>query len=82
MFLFDEASGIPDIVFDVGALSTKGFKVVMADNRTNGFLTFTTSSRLGVSCMTSPGAGSTADLKCLVIDLEPTGRDKSVVNSQ
>ena len=41
LFLIDEASGIPDIVFEVGmgALSTPGAKVVMAGNptRTSGF---------------------------------------------
>jgi hypothetical protein len=41
LFLIDEASGIPDIVFEVGmgALSTPGAKVVMAGNptRNSGF---------------------------------------------
>ena len=41
LFLIDEASGIDDIVFEVGmgALSTPGAKVVMAGNptRTSGF---------------------------------------------
>ena len=41
LFLIDEASGIPDMVFEVGmgALSTPGAKVVMAGNptRTSGF---------------------------------------------
>ena len=41
LFLIDEASGIPDVVFEVGmgALSTPGAKVVMAGNptRTSGF---------------------------------------------
>ena len=41
LFLIDEASGIADIVFEVGmgALSTPGAKVVMAGNptRTSGF---------------------------------------------
>ena len=36
MFLFDEASGVPDIVFEVGmgALATPGAKVVMTGNPT------------------------------------------------
>jgi phage terminase large subunit len=41
LFLIDEASGIPDVVFEVGmgALSTPGAKVLMAGNptRTSGF---------------------------------------------
>ena len=45
LFLIDEASGIPDVVFEVGlgALSTPGAKVVMAGNptRTSGFLVTT-----------------------------------------
>lgn len=41
IFLVDEASGIPDVVFEVarGALSTSGARVIMAANptRTNGY---------------------------------------------
>jgi hypothetical protein len=41
LFLIDEASGIPDVVFEVGmgALSTRGAKVLMAGNptRASGF---------------------------------------------
>src|SRR5262245_32484989 len=54
LFLIDEASGIPDIVFEVGmgALSTPGAKVVMAGNptRTSGFF-YDTHHKIGrASC--------------------------------
>jgi|WetSurMetagenome_2_1015567.scaffolds.fasta_scaffold00846_6 phage terminase large subunit len=49
LFLIEEASGIPDIIFEVamGALSTPGAKVVLAANptRTNGFF-FDTHNKL------------------------------------
>jgi hypothetical protein len=51
-FLIDEASGIPDIVFEVGmgALSPPGAKVVMAGNptRTSGFF-YDTHHSLGIA---------------------------------
>ena len=66
LFLIDEASGIPDVVFEVGlgALSTPGAKVVMAGNltRTSGFFcdTHHSLSTLGhtmhVSCLDVPRA--------------------------
>lgn len=49
MFLFDEASGIPDVVFEVGmgALSTPGAKVVMTGNPTrNSGMLFDSHHRL------------------------------------
>ena len=57
LFLIDEASGIPDVVFEVGlgALSTPGAKVVMAGNptRTAGFFhdTHPPSDTAGTRCM-------------------------------
>ena len=38
LFIVDEASGVPDIIFEVGqgAMSTKGAKTVMVGNPTNG----------------------------------------------
>ena len=74
LFLIDEASGIPDIVFEVGmgALSTPGAKVVMAGNptRTSGFF-YDTHHSLGdrwhtmhVSCLDVPRAqGHIDDIK-------------------
>src|SRR6188472_849020 len=66
LFLIDEASGIPDVVFEVGmgALSTPGAKVLMAGNptRTSGFFYDThhlLRSRwhtLHVSCLDVPRA--------------------------
>ena len=66
LFLIDEASGIPDIVFEVGmgALSTPGAKVVMAGNptRTSGFFFDTHHSlrdrwhTMHVSCLDVPRA--------------------------
>ena len=69
LFLIDEASGIPDIVFEVGmgALSTPGAKVVMAGNptRTSGFFYDTHHSLRGrwhtmhVNCLDVPtGSGA------------------------
>jgi hypothetical protein len=74
LFLIDEASGIPDIVFEVGmgALSTPGAKVVMAGNptRTSGFFFDTHHSlrdrwhTLHVSCLDVPRAqGHIEDIK-------------------
>jgi hypothetical protein len=66
LFLIDEASGIPDIVFEVGmgALSTPGAKVLMAGNptRTSGFFYDTHHSQrnrwhtMDVSCLDVPRA--------------------------
>ena len=66
LFLIDEASGIPDIVFEVGmgALSTPGAKVVMAGNptRSSGFFFDTHHSlrnrwhTMHVSCLDVPRA--------------------------
>jgi phage terminase large subunit len=66
LFFIDEASGIPDIVFEVGlgALSTPGAKVVMAGNptRTSGFFYDTHHSlrnrwhTMHVSCLDVPRA--------------------------
>ena len=66
LFLIDEASGIPDVVFEVGlgALSTPGAKVVMAGNptRTSGFFYDTHHSLrnrwhvMHVSCLDVPRA--------------------------
>jgi hypothetical protein len=66
LFLIDEASGIPDVVFEVGmgALSTPGAKVLMAGNptRTSGFFYDTHHSlrsrwhTLHVSCLDVPRA--------------------------
>ena len=66
LFLIDEASGIPDVVFEVGlgALSTPGAKVVMAGNptRTAGFFHDTHHSlryrwhTMHVSCLDVPRA--------------------------
>ena len=69
LFLIDEASGIPDVVFEVGmgALSTPGAKVVMAGNptRTSGFF-YDTHHRFGdrwhtmhVSCLDVPTRSGT-----------------------
>ncbi len=74
LFLIDEASGIPDIVFEVGmgALSTHGAKVVMAGNptRTSGFFYDTHHSlrdrwqTMHVSCLDVPRAqGHIEDIK-------------------
>jgi phage terminase large subunit len=74
LFLIDEASGIPDIVFEVGmgALSTPGAKVVMAGNptRTSGFFYDTHHSlrdrwhTLHVNCLHVPRAqGHIEDIK-------------------
>ena len=74
LFLIDEASGIPDIVFEVGmgALSTPGAKVVMAGNptRTSGFFYDTHHSlrdrwhTMHVSCLDVPRAqGHIEDIK-------------------
>ena len=74
LFLIDEASGIDDIVFEVGmgALSTPGAKVVMAGNptRTSGFFYDTHHSlrhrwhTLHVSCLDVPRAqGHIDDIK-------------------
>jgi hypothetical protein len=74
LFLIDEASGIPDIVFEVGlgALSTPGAKVVMAGNptRTSGFFYDTHHSlrnrwhTMHVSCLNVPRAqGHIEDIK-------------------
>jgi phage terminase large subunit len=64
LFLIDEASGIPDVVFEVGmgALSTPGAKVLMAGNptRTSGFFYDTHHSlrsrwyTMHVSCLDVP----------------------------
>jgi hypothetical protein len=73
-FLIDEASGIPDIVFEVGmgALSPPGAKVVMAGNptRTSGFFYDTHHSlrhrwhTMHVSCLDVPRAqGHIEDIK-------------------
>ena len=66
LFLIDEASGIPDVVFEVGmgALSTPGAKVVMAGNptRSSGFFYDTHHSlrhrwhTMHVSCLDVPRA--------------------------
>ncbi len=66
LFLIDEASGIPDVVFEVGmgALSTPGAKVLMAGNptRTSGFFYDTHHSlrnrwhTMHVSCLDVPRA--------------------------
>jgi phage terminase large subunit len=66
LFLIDEASGIPDVVFEVGmgALSTTGAKVLMAGNptRTSGFFYDTHHSlrnrwhTMHVSCLDVPRA--------------------------
>ena len=72
--LDDEASGIPDIVFEVGmgALSTPGAKVVMAGNptRTSGFFYDTHHSlrhrwrTMHVNCLDVPRAqGHIEDIK-------------------
>jgi phage terminase large subunit len=74
LFLIDEASGIFDIVFEVGmgALSTPGAKVVMAGNptRTSGFFYDTHHSlrdrwqTMHVSCLDVPRAqGHIEDIK-------------------
>jgi hypothetical protein len=74
LFLVDEASGISDIVFEVGmgALSTPGAKVVMAGNptRTSGFFYDTHHSlrhrwhTMHVSCLDVPRAqGHIEDIK-------------------
>jgi phage terminase large subunit len=74
LFLIDEASGIPDIVFEVGmgALSTPGAKVVMAGNptRTSGFFYDTHHSlrdrwhTMHVNCLDVPRAqGHIEDIK-------------------
>src|SRR5262249_12342067 len=72
LFLIDEASGIPDIVFEVGmgALSTPGAKVVMAGNRTSGCFYATHNSLRGrwhtmhVNCLEVPRAqGHIEDIK-------------------
>ncbi len=74
LFLIDEASGIPDVVFEVGlgALSTPGAKVVMAGNptRTSGLLHDTHHSlrsrwhTMHVSCFDVPRAqGHIEDIK-------------------
>ena len=74
LFLIDEASGIDDIVFEVGmgALSTPGAKVVMAGNptRTSGFFYDTHHSlrhrwhTMHVSCLDVPRAqGHIEDIK-------------------
>ena len=74
LFLIDEASGIPDVVFEVGmgALSTPGAKVVMAGNptRTSGFFFDTHHSlrdrwhTMHVSCLDVPRAqGHIEDIK-------------------
>ena len=74
LFLIDEASGIPDIVFEVGmgALSTPGAKVVMAGNptRTSGFFYDTHHSlrnrwhTMHVNCLDVPRAqGHIDDIK-------------------
>ena len=74
LFLIDEASGIPDIVFEVGmgALSTHGAKVVMAGNptRTSGFFYDTHHSlrerwhTMHVSCLdVSRAQGHIEDIK-------------------
>jgi hypothetical protein len=74
LFLIDEASGIPDIVFEVGmgALSTPGAKVVMAGNptRTSGFFYDTHHSlrhlwhTMHVNCLDVPRAqGLIEDIK-------------------
>src|SRR6478752_2822566 len=74
LFLIDEASGIPDIVFEVGmgALSTPGAKVVMTGNPTrNSGMLFDSHHRLRerwhcmhVSCLTVPEAqGHIDDIK-------------------
>ena len=64
LFLVDEASGVPDIIFEVGegSLSTSGAKVVLAGNptRTSGYFfdAFHKSraqwTRFRVSCLDSP----------------------------
>lgn len=64
LFLVDEASGVPDIIFEVGegSLSTAGAKVVLAGNptRTSGYFfdAFHRSraqwTRFKVSCLDSP----------------------------
>jgi len=66
LFLIDEASGVPDVVFEVGmgALSTPGAKVVMAGNptRASGFFYDTHHSlrdrwhTMHVSCLDVPRA--------------------------
>ena len=77
LFLIDEASGIPDVVFEVGmgALSTPGAKVVMAGNptRTSGFFYDTHHSlrnrwhTMHVSCLDVPSAqGHIEDIKSQV----------------
>jgi hypothetical protein len=74
LFLIDEASGIPDVVFEVGmgALSTLGAKVLMAGNptRTSGFFYDTHHSlrnrwqTMHVSCLDVPRAqGHIQDIK-------------------
>jgi phage terminase large subunit len=74
LFLIDEASGIPDVVFEVGmgALSTPGAKVVMAGNptRTSGFFYDTHHSlrdrwhTMHVNCLDVPRAqGHIEDIK-------------------
>jgi phage terminase large subunit len=74
LFLLDEASGIPDVVFEVGmgALSTSGAKVVMAGNptRASGFFYDTHHSlrsrwhMMHVSCLDVPRAqGHIEDIK-------------------
>jgi phage terminase large subunit len=74
LFLIDEASGIPDVVFEVGmgALSTPGAKVLMAGNptRTSGFFYDTHHSlrnrwhTMHVSCLHVPRAqGHIEDIK-------------------
>jgi phage terminase large subunit len=71
LFLIDEASGIPDIVFEVGmgALSTPSAKVVMAGNptRTSGFFYDTHRSlrdrwhTMHVNCLDVPRAQGDID---------------------
>lgn len=66
LFLFDEASGIPDVVYEIGmgALSTQGAKVVMAGNPTrNAGMFYDTHHKLRanwhtqhVSCLDVPEA--------------------------
>ncbi len=74
LFLIDEASGIPDVVFEVGlgALSTPGAKVLMAGNptRTSGFFYDTHHSlrdrwhTMHVNCLDVPRAqGHIEDIK-------------------
>ena len=61
-FLIDEASGIPDIVFEVGmgALSPPGAKVVMAGNptRTSGFFSLTRAMAWGPNRLKSVSRAS------------------------